>query len=108
MSGKKPTDSFIARIDARIDERARRHTDEQIAATVAAAREANQTEVAAQIDRRIRSTVPGISNLRVKASGTAIVLMGSATDSTTLQRAGAIASEIAPFLTVSNFIVVTR
>ena len=105
---KAPTDSFIARIDARIDERARRHTDEQIAASVAASAEAARRQLAAEIERQIRIKVAGVSDLRVKASGMTLVLVGSAKDTATLERAGAMASEMAPFATINNFIVVKR
>lgn len=103
--GKPPTESFVARIDARIDERARRHTDEQIAATTAAA---ETSRLASQIDRAVRDELVGVSQLRVKAAGTTIVLAGSAATEAVRKQAEAIAASIAPDATIENFILVER
>src|SRR6188472_3489934 len=100
---KPPTDSFIARIDARIDERARRLTDEQLAATMAAAEKQQRTQLATRIYREIRAGVQGISELRVAAAGTTIVLTGSASSEAALKAAGTMAANHAPFATIDNF-----
>jgi hypothetical protein len=105
---KPPTDSFIARIDARIDERARRLTDEQLEATMAAAEKQQRAQLASRIDREIRAGVQGISELRVAASGTTIVLTGSAVNGAAMRAAGTMAANHAPFATIDNFIVVKR
>ena len=105
---KPPTESFIARIDARIDERARRLTDEQLASTLAAAEKQQRAQLAARIDREIRAGVQGISELRVAAAGTTIVLTGSAVSDAALKAAGAMAAQHAPFATIDNFIVLKR
>jgi hypothetical protein len=105
---KPPTDSFIARIDARIDERARRLTDEQLAATMAAAEKQQRAQLAARIDREIRAGVQGITELRVASAGTTIVLTGAAVDELSRRKAEAVAGQHAAFATIDNFIVVKR
>ncbi|HTL34305.1 MAG TPA: hypothetical protein VL326_14360 [Kofleriaceae bacterium] len=106
--GKPPTESFIARIDARIDERARRYTDEQIAATAAAAQKESIAQLASRIDREVRADIVGISELRVKAAGTTIVLAGTAASEVVRKRVEAHASSVAPNATIENFILVKR
>jgi hypothetical protein len=108
---RKPTQSFIARIDARIDERFQAYADEAVEAAAsqsfpALARDPRQ--LAQQIDREIRSAVSGISDLRVAAAGTTVVLAGSAADDAARRRAETIASGMVPSATIDNFIVVKR
>jgi hypothetical protein len=106
--GKPPTESFIARIDARIDERARRHTDEQIRASAAAVEKESMSQLASRIDRQARDEIVGISELRVKAAGTTIVLAGAAASEVVRKRVEELAVAVAPNATIENFILVKR
>ena len=94
------------RLEEQLDEQIDQHADDQLAAGIAAAR--GLYGVVAQIDREIQSSVTGISDLRVAAAGTLVILTGTAADDTAKNRAGAIAAQLAPDATIDNRLVVTR
>lgn len=92
--GFDPDTRAKEQLDERIDEELEAHAAEMFAADIAEARGLYQT--VALIDREIQASVSGVSELRVAAAGSSIVLTGTATDDVAKLRAGSIAQQHAP------------
>lgn len=93
------------KLDEFVDEQLEAHAAEMFADDIAAARGLYQ--LVAQIDREIQASVSGVSDLRVAAAGSSIVLTGTAADDVAKLRAGSIAQQHAPTgTTIDNQLVV--
>jgi hypothetical protein len=93
------------KLDEFVDEQLEAHAAEMFADDIAAARGLYQ--LVALIDREIQASVSGVSELRVAAAGSTIVLTGTAVDDVAKLRAGSIAQQHAPAgTTVDNQLVV--
>ena len=91
-------------IDARLDEQLVQPTVEEIEAGTAPARGLHG--LTGQIEREIQGSVTGISDIRVTAAGTLVILTGNATDEVAKNRAGTVAAQLAPNATIDNRLVV--
>jgi multidrug efflux pump subunit AcrB len=95
--------SVLDAIEDRIDD----HIDDKLADDIDLARRAYQ--LVAAIDREIRASVSGITDLEVAAAGATVVLSGFAADETAKSRAGSIAAQAAPAsATIENHLVIKR